>query len=351
MDMRVVQFRSAQAARHLGVISDDGVRVYDVTSIQPGWTTVLAAAREALQRSTRLSTLLRESIKSTPPRTLDYAVLLAGNDPAGYRLCPPIDHPDPARLWITGTGLTHLGSMQSRDQMHAQLSAEDEAHKSDSKKMFELGLHGGRPDAGHRGVAPEWFFKGNGTLLRGPGDLLNVPAFALDGGEEPEVAGCYLIDDAGQPRRIGFALGNEWSDHATEKINYLYLAPSKLRPCAIGPELVLDWDFQHLELRCTVSRDGKQLYDSGPLFTGEQHMTHTLGNCEDHHFKYPHHRLPGDVHVHFFGTSQLSYGKRTWQYETGDVVEISAPGFSAPLVNQVTRDREHSGVPTVVTPL
>jgi hypothetical protein len=31
------------------------------------------------------------------------------------------------------------------------------------------------------------------------------------------------------PRRVGFALGNEFSDHTLEKKNYLYLAHSKGR--------------------------------------------------------------------------------------------------------------------------
>ena len=43
--------------------------------------------------------------------------------------------------------------------------------------------------------------------MRGPGEGLELPAFALDGGEEPELAGCYFIDKSGTPRRVGFALG------------------------------------------------------------------------------------------------------------------------------------------------
>ena len=40
-----------------------------------------------------------------------------------------------------------------------------------------------------------------------------VPDFAEDFGEEPELTGLYVIADDGQPYRIGFALGNEFSDH------------------------------------------------------------------------------------------------------------------------------------------
>ena len=88
-------------------------------------------------------------------------------------------------------------------------------------------------------MAPEWFYKGDGSIVAAPGQPLAMPAFALDGGEEAEIAVLYLIDDAGRPRRIGYALGNEFADHVLERQNYLYLAHSKLRPCAFGPELLL----------------------------------------------------------------------------------------------------------------
>ena len=234
--------------------------------------------------------------------------------------------------------------MKSRDQMHTGAGAPSEKPADDSSptepatdsvKMFEMGIEGGKPAPGERGVSPEWFYKGNGTVVRGPGVGLELPAFALDGGEEPELAGCYFIDRSGAPRRVGFTLGNEWSDHETERINYLYLAPSKLRSCAIGPELVTDFAFDELTLECTVKREGKLIYESGPLYTGEQYMSHTLANCEDHHFKYPLHRVPGDAHIHFFGTSQLSFSTRDWKFQAGDVITISSDGFSAPLSNSV----------------
>src|SRR5918994_1056027 len=97
-----------------------------------------------------------------------------------------------------------------------------------------------------------------------------MPAFALDGGEEAEIAMLYLVDDGGRPRRVGYALGNEFSDHVLERQNYLYLA--------------------------------------------------------HHHFKSPLFRPPGDVHVHFIGAAVLSFtaGLRT---EEGDVFEIAAEPF------------------------
>ncbi len=339
--MRIVQFEIPQQGRRVGVI--DGNVVRDVTALQPELERtydIFFAARRDGHRLNSFLDVLRQNADSP---TLLYTELLAA-EPHGERpfLCPPLDHEDPHRVVISGTGLTHFGGMQSRDQMH---SADHSVPQTDSAKMFEMGLEGGKPLEGQRGAVPEWFYKGNGTNLRGPGESLELPAFALDGGEEPELVGCYIVDDQGVPCRLGFALGIDWSDHATEKINYLYLAPSKLRTCSVGPELNSDFDFQEAKLRCAVMRDGETIYDSGELFSGEQHMCHSLANLEDHHFKYRQHRQPGDVHLHFFGTSKLSYSARQWKFQDGDEIFLEAPGVSAPLVSRVCDGNSAEGQP------
>lgn len=339
----VVQFETPNLGRRVGIVS--GPDIIDVTAAESQTQRVTDAYRFAVAQGTTLANYLTRLAARSTAR-LSYADLLAGRNQAdGPVLRPPVDHADPYRILITGTGLTHLGSMQSRDQMHVSTGAPktpvaNEAPKTDSRKMFEWGLEGGRPEPGNRGVAPEWFYKGNGTILRAHGEPLEIPDFTSDGGEEPEIVGCYLIDDRGQPVRLGFAVGNEWSDHATEKLNYLYLAPSKLRTCSVGPELCIGHDFQEIELRCTVTRAGRQLYDSGMLWSGENHMCHSLANMEDHHFKYPQHRIPGDIHLHYFGTSKLSYGTRDWKYAEGDEIQVATTGFSASLVNVVRKVAE-----------
>ena len=159
---------------------------------------------------------------------------------------------------------------------------------------------------GETGAQPEWFYKGDGSILVAPGGRSGQPGFALDGGEEPEIVGIYLIDDAGAPVRIGFALGNEFSDHVTERQNYLWLAHSKLRPASVGPELLvgdLPADVQGV----SRIRRGKEVIWEKPFLSGEQNMAHSIANLEAHHFKYALFRRPGDVHVHFFGTATLSF--------------------------------------------
>ncbi len=61
-------------------------------------------------------------------------------------------------------------------------------------------------------------------------------------------------------------------------------------------------------------------------------MCHSLANLEFHHFKYAAHRVPGDVHLHFFGTATLSFADGI-RVEPGDQFEIELPALGASLVN------------------
>jgi hypothetical protein len=347
-----VQFEIPGQSRRFGFV--EGNSVYDVTAYRPDLAYLYDAFQAAFLAEHPLPDFVRSLVPSdsTPPlrrRELFEAM------PGGTRpfVVPPLDHADPHRVLVSGTGLTHTGSMESRDQMHADQKHDGPASQSpqtDSARMFAAGVKGGKPLPGCRGTAPEWFYKGDGGIVRGHRESLDIPAYALDGGEEPELVGCYVIDPEGQPRRLGFALGNEWSDHATEAISYLHLAPSKLRTCAIGPTLLADAAFQDIELHCTVKRHGQTIYDSGQLQSGENWMCHSLRNLEDHHFKYEQHCRPGDIHLHFFGTSQLSYKTREWRFQAGDEIRIESPSFSAALVNFVVGCPRADERPVAVIP-
>lgn len=246
------------------------------------------------------------------------------------RLLSPIHHPDPAHLHLTGTGLTHLGSAATRDAMH-QKAAQAEESLTDSMRMFRMGLEKGKPANGMAGVQPEWFYKGNGATVAAPGASLSSPAFADDAGEEPEIAGIYVIGADGTPFRLGFALSNEFSDHVMERQNYLYLAHSKLRPASFGPEIRIGSLPEDIRGTSRIRRAGKVIFEK-PFLSGEANMSHSIANLEHHHFKYGLFRQPGDVHVHMFGTATLSFadGIKT---EPGDEFEIEAPGFGLPLRN------------------
>lgn len=251
------------------------------------------------------------------------------------RLLPPITHPDPSHLHLTGTGLTHLGSAATRDAMH-QKAAADEAKLTDSMRMFRMGLEAGKPADGAPGVQPEWFYKGNGHTLAAPGGPLVSPDFADDAGEEPEIAGVYVIGQDGTPFRVGFALSNEFSDHVMERKNYLYLAHSKLRPASFGPEIRIGEPPADIRGTSRIRRGGKVIFEK-PFLSGEANMSHSIANLEHHHFKYGLFRHPGDVHVHMFGTATLSFADGI-ATQPGDEFEIEAADFGLPLRNRLTVD-------------
>jgi hypothetical protein len=283
--------------------------------------------------------LSNETLALARGETLAYDPIYAGT--SEWHLLAPIDVPgEPTRLLVSGTGLTHLGSAKDRQAMHvaeAQKAAAKVAEAServtDSMRMFQWGVQGGRPKEGEVGIAPEWFYKGNGYLLRAPLEPLTVPAYAEDGGEEAEIAGIYIIAGDGAPYRIGMTPGNEFSDHKFEKRNYLNLAGSKLRTCSVGPELVVGADFRSIGGESRILR-GTETVWSKAIATGEENMCHSLANLEHHHFKFEGHRHPGDVHVHFFGAHSLSFGDGVMLHD-GDWMEVSHRGFGRALRNPI----------------
>ena len=153
------------------------------------------------------------------------------------------------------------------------------------------------------------------------------------------MAGIYVIGPDGEPYRIGYALANEFSDHVVEKQNYLWLAHSKLRPASLGVEILTGELPSHVEGTSRIWRGNEVLWEK-PFISGEDNMSHSLGNLEHHHFKYALFRTPGDIHVHCFGTATASFadGVKT---RDGDVFEITAAPFEYGLTNTLrTRDEE-----------
>jgi hypothetical protein len=317
--MLLIQFLTESGDRRVGTLDNNTIRTIE------GFSSTLELAREAIARGISLEQLATDN---TGFALHAYDIVAREG-----RVLPPLDHPDPAHCYVTGTGLTHLGSADTRDAMHKKIGGDVES-LSDSMKMFRLGVEGGKPAPGTRGVQPEWFYKGDGSIVRASGQALDMPDFSLDGGEEPEIAGLYLIGDDGQPYRLGFAIGNEFSDHVTERQNYLYLAHSKLRNCGVGPALLVGELPAHVAGTSRIyDVEGRVRWEKA-FVSGEQNMSHTIENLEYHHFKYGLFKRPGDVHIHFFGTATLSFADGV-QVKPGETFEVESDAFGPALRNKL----------------
>lgn len=329
--LRLVQLRHQLHGRRVAVVEGEKLKLVE------GVDSIYRLALVAIERAQPLAeTLAAKESKEL----LDYGPIYGGS--SEWVLLPAFDHPEePARCLVTGTGLTHKASAEKRQAMH-----NDKARPvTDSMRMYQEGLAGGRPGPGEIGVQPEWFYKGNGAILRAHGEPLEVPCFGIDGGEEAEVAGAYIVGMDGTPRRVGLMLGNEFSDHKMESRNYLCLAHSKLRTCAVGPELVIGSEFVDAQGQVRLIRGTKTIW-SEPFSTGEQNMSHSLANLEHHHFKYRQHRRAGDVHIHFFGADVFSFGSGV-ELLDGDVMELELAGFGRALRNPLRADKTAAETVTV----
>ena len=333
-NMRLIQYKPAEGARAVGLVAADGIHAHPLK----GFDTVFRLAQAAIDQKRPLAELVQAAAAQ---ETVDYRALLEAG-----RVLAPIEHPEPARFFLTGTGLTHLGSADARNKMHVTTHGSN-APESDSMKIFRMGIKGGKPGAGKIGVQPEWFYKGIGTEVVAPGAPMPLPAYALAGAEEPEVVGLYLVDGDGRPRRIGFTLGNEFSDHVTEAQNYLYTQHSKLRACSLGPELLIGELPPDIHGASRIIRNGKVLWESEVLL-GETNMSHSIANLEHFHFRYRMFRRPGDLHAYFFGAAVMSYASKI-KTEVGDVFEIDVPVFGQPLRNRMELQPDEGFV--AVTPL
>jgi hypothetical protein len=311
------------SARRVAVVEEPRLRC--LTEVQ----SVYELINRCLARHGKFSEL---ALVLAQGETLDYDAVYAGA--CEWRLLAPIDVPgEPSRLTVSGTGLTHLGSAKDRQAMHKVDNQSAAEILTDSMRMFHWGVEGGRPTPGEIGIAPEWFYKGTGGIMRAPFEPLTVPAYAEDGGEEAELAGIYIIGQDCAPYRIGMVAGNEFSDHKFERRNYLNLAGSKLRTCSVGPELVVGVGFQSVAGEVRIRRGAETIW-STRVWTGEANMCHSLANLEHHHFKFECHRRPGDVHVHFFGAHSLSFGDGI-ELQDGDWMEVRYDGFGRALRNPI----------------
>src|SRR5579864_2880120 len=108
---RLVQIKRG-VVRRVALVEEPHLRLLACGSVYD-----LAAA--ALAAGVRLSEAARQR---TTNERVDYGPIYAGC--SEWQLLAPIDHPEPARCLVSGTGLTHLGSARDRQSMHAAANEE-----------------------------------------------------------------------------------------------------------------------------------------------------------------------------------------------------------------------------------
>src|SRR3569833_652197 len=191
--MRLIKQTNA-AERRVAIVEEPRL----ILLIGPHTESIYALASHALESGDTLSTLAQQAAGQ---ETLDYDDVYHGR--TSWRFLPSFDHPgDPAHCMVSGTGLTHKASAENRAAMHKR----DASEITDSIRMYQMGLEAGNPPPGQIGLQPEWFFKGDGSILRAHRDSLTIPPYGWDGGEEPEVAGVYLIAPDGVSVCVGLSV-------------------------------------------------------------------------------------------------------------------------------------------------
>src|SRR5690606_41914066 len=101
----------------------------DAAHLVPGMDSTRALVLDAIAAGRSLAGEVQARCQGAP---VDLGAALAEG-----RMLLPLDHPDPAHLHLTGTGLTHLSSAATRNTMHAKLDGDE---LTDSMKMFRMGL-------------------------------------------------------------------------------------------------------------------------------------------------------------------------------------------------------------------
>jgi hypothetical protein len=126
---RLIQIKIG-SVRRVGLVDEPDVRLLD------GCFSIYEPAHIAIDVPKKLSAvahLRRQSDK------LDYELIYTGR--SEWQMLPAIDPPLVSCCLISGTGLTPIGSARGRQSMHATVTEQ----LTDSMKMFQWGVKGGRP--------------------------------------------------------------------------------------------------------------------------------------------------------------------------------------------------------------
>ena len=225
----------------------------------------------------------KERIVDGTPRRLFSAAMLAEARPL-----PPMLPPQKAAAMISGFGLSNKGKVGQSGQDAAPY--------------------------------PSWFFKGTGAALKVNGDPITISAAAIAVCEEAEIVLVYMNDAGGNPRYIGFTVGNDITDMGTIKSCPQGFSYAKLSECAVSEMLFIEPPPRRLTGRSRIYRQ-RALAWEGNFSTGVEELYYAIPQMLGNLFKYPSFQLPGMVNYVYIGADRNSYddGFRT---RPGDVFQL-----------------------------
>ncbi|WP_277374783.1 hypothetical protein [Pseudomonas sp. AA-38] len=189
-------------------------------------------------------------------------------------LLPPLMPPQRSNAVVSGFGLTNKKKVQST---------------------------GGTPNP-----VPSWFYKGPGHVLKTDGQTLNIEHGTTAICEEAEIVLVYLIDTQGDPRYIGFTVGNDITDIGAIKATPSAFAYAKLKECSVSERLFLSPPPWVLTGTCNVYRNEQQVFSSA-FETGIDQLHYKQEQLIDTLFRSPALRQPGLVHYIYIGADRNSY--------------------------------------------
>ena len=215
----------------------------------------------------------------------------------------------PERVLVSGTGLTHLGSAKDRQAMHVQ-TCNRRKPLTDSMRMFEWGIAGGRPKEGEIGVAPEWFYKGHGRCRAGALRAADCARHTPKTAEKRQKSPASISSMQRHPI-------SHWHVRGQRILRSQLRAAQLSEPCRFQTSPVQHWP--RIRCRRRVPRDQRR----------SQHRTQTAihsGKSRSRRAKKTWRTVwptlsiitsnsrdiacPGHVHVHFFGAPLAQLRRR-----------------------------------------
>ena len=211
------------------------------------------------------------------------------------RVLPPVLHPDPAHVVVSGSPLALSG-------------------KADGSEKAA------------------WFYRGAGDALVAPSAPVALPLFDFEGAVQPRIAGLYVIGTDALPCRIGFTLSRQYSNRFSREAGEAGMYGGEPR-IAFGPELLVSVLPGVVSGTFRLMRGGEVVAMS-PIILTVADPGHSVAELEKDLFGRGVFLRPGDVHIHMFGTPTAALLGETTAL-SGDVFEIEAAPFGLPLRNSV----------------